>query len=67
MFKRCLNSIFRRFIIIYINFAGDDYSKSILKVALGEKGVRSTAREFRVNVSTVSHSASFLKRLIKPM
>jgi hypothetical protein len=60
MFKRCLNAL----IVLYIKRYGDRYTKVILEVAQGKRGVREVARELGVNVSKVSHSADFLRKLI---
>jgi len=61
VFKRCLNTL----IVFYIKHYGDHYTKIILEVAQGKRGVREVARELGVNASKVSHSADFLKKLIR--
>jgi len=64
VFKRCLNALLSRLIVIYIKRYGDNYSRRILDIVQGKRGVRDVARELNVNPAKISHSADFLKRLI---
>jgi len=60
VFKRCLNTI----IVFCIRRYGDRYTKVVLEVAKGNKGVREAARELQVSPAKISHAVDLLRRLI---